>query len=156
MTVSLPTQAHFAHIKTPTRVEIDRGGLDNTPASASDRDQLRELSRPQQSRKLTPFRPHATTAVVGVNGAGKTTLLRRIADSSESVMLTQKPALPPLATVTFFCATPVSGAVALAVAVPAGQSKVTSTVVPAGASKLCSNTSQATGAPRGIPTWLRP
>lgn len=42
MTVSLPTQAHFAHIKTPTRVEIDRGGLDNTPASASDRDQLRE------------------------------------------------------------------------------------------------------------------
>ena len=32
-------------------------------------------------------------------------------------------------TVTFFCATPVSGAVALAVAVPAGQSKVTSTVV---------------------------
>ena len=65
-----------------------------------DIEKLRELSRPQQSRELTPFRPHATTAVVGVNGAGKTTLLRRIADSSDSVMLTQKPALPPLSTVT--------------------------------------------------------
>lgn len=65
-----------------------------------DIENLRELSRPPRSRELTPFRPHATTAVVGVNGAGKTTLLRRIADSSESVMLTQKPALPPLATVT--------------------------------------------------------
>lgn len=42
MTVSLPTYAQNAHIKTPTRVERDRGGLDNTPASASDRDLLRD------------------------------------------------------------------------------------------------------------------
>lgn len=39
--MSIPTQAHDAHIKTPTRVERDRGGLDNTPASATDRDLLR-------------------------------------------------------------------------------------------------------------------
>ena len=39
--MSLQTHAHNAHIKTPTRVEPDRGGLDNTPASASDRDLLR-------------------------------------------------------------------------------------------------------------------
>ena len=41
MAVSLQAYAHNAHIKTPSRVERDRGGLDNTPASASDRDQLR-------------------------------------------------------------------------------------------------------------------
>lgn len=40
--MSLQTHAQNAHIKTPTRVERDRGGLDNTPASASDRDLLRE------------------------------------------------------------------------------------------------------------------
>ena len=39
--MSLQTHAHSAHTKTPTRVEPDRGGLDNTPASASDRDLLR-------------------------------------------------------------------------------------------------------------------
>ena len=39
--MSLQTHAQNAHIKTPTRVECDRGGLDNTPASASDRDLLR-------------------------------------------------------------------------------------------------------------------
>jgi len=39
--MSLQTHAQNAHIKTPTRVERDRGGLDNTPASASDRDLLR-------------------------------------------------------------------------------------------------------------------
>lgn len=41
MTMSLQVGAHNAHIKTPTRVEPDRGRLDNTPASASDRDLLR-------------------------------------------------------------------------------------------------------------------
>ena len=41
MVMSLQTHAHSAHIETPTRVEPDRGGLDNTPASASDRDLLR-------------------------------------------------------------------------------------------------------------------
>lgn len=41
MAVSLQAYAQNAHIKTPSRVEPDRGGLDNTPASASDRDQLR-------------------------------------------------------------------------------------------------------------------
>lgn len=40
--MSLQAYAQNAHIKTPTRVEPDRGGLDNTPASASDRDLLRE------------------------------------------------------------------------------------------------------------------
>ena len=40
--MSLQAYAQNAHIKTPTRVERDRGGLDNTPASASDRDLLRE------------------------------------------------------------------------------------------------------------------
>ena len=40
--MSLQTHAQNAHTKTPTRVEPDRGGLDNTPASASDRDLLRE------------------------------------------------------------------------------------------------------------------
>lgn len=40
--MSLQTHAQNAHTKTPTRVERDRGGLDNTPASASDRDLLRE------------------------------------------------------------------------------------------------------------------
>ena len=40
--MSLQTHAQTAHTKTPTRVERDRGGLDNTPASASDRDLLRE------------------------------------------------------------------------------------------------------------------
>lgn len=39
--MSLRPDAQNAHIKTPTRVEPDRGGLDNTPASASDRDLLR-------------------------------------------------------------------------------------------------------------------
>ncbi len=39
--MSLQADAQNAHIKTPTRVEADRGGLDNTPASASDRDLLR-------------------------------------------------------------------------------------------------------------------
>lgn len=39
--MSLQTHAQNAHIKTPTRVERDRGGLDNTPVSASDRDLLR-------------------------------------------------------------------------------------------------------------------
>lgn len=39
--MSLQTHAQNAHTKTPTRVEPDRGGLDNTPASASDRDLLR-------------------------------------------------------------------------------------------------------------------
>lgn len=39
--MSLQAYAQNAHIKTPTRVEPDRGGLDNTPASASDRDLLR-------------------------------------------------------------------------------------------------------------------
>lgn len=39
--MSLQTHAQNAHIKTPNRVERDRGGLDNTPASASDRDLLR-------------------------------------------------------------------------------------------------------------------
>ena len=41
MAMSLQAYAQNAHIKTPTRVEPDRGGLDNTPASASDRDLLR-------------------------------------------------------------------------------------------------------------------
>ena len=41
MAMSLQADAQNAHIKTPTRVEADRGGLDNTPASASDRDLLR-------------------------------------------------------------------------------------------------------------------
>ena len=41
MAMSLQAYAHNTHIKTPTRVEPDRGGLDNTPASASDRDSLR-------------------------------------------------------------------------------------------------------------------
>ena len=40
--MSLQAYAQNAHTKTPTRVERDRGGLDNTPASASDRDLLRE------------------------------------------------------------------------------------------------------------------
>jgi len=40
--MSLQTHAQNAHIKTPTRVEPDRGGLDNTPSSASDRDFLRK------------------------------------------------------------------------------------------------------------------
>ena len=40
--MSLQTHAQNAHTKTPTRVERDRGGLDNTPASASDRDLLRD------------------------------------------------------------------------------------------------------------------
>lgn len=40
--MSLQAYAQNAHIKTPTRVERDRGGLDNTPASASDRDLLRD------------------------------------------------------------------------------------------------------------------
>ena len=40
--MSLQAYAQNAHIKTPTRVERDRGGLDNTPASASDRDLLRK------------------------------------------------------------------------------------------------------------------
>jgi hypothetical protein len=40
--MSLQTHAQNAHIKTPARVDRDRGGLDNTPASASDRDLLRE------------------------------------------------------------------------------------------------------------------
>ena len=39
--MSLQAYAHNAHIKTPTSVDGDRGGLDNTPASASDRDLLR-------------------------------------------------------------------------------------------------------------------
>lgn len=38
MAMSLQAYAQNAHIKTPTRVEPDRGGLDNTPASANDRD----------------------------------------------------------------------------------------------------------------------
>ena len=42
MAVSLQTHAQNAHIKTPSRVERDRGGLDNPPASASDRDLLRD------------------------------------------------------------------------------------------------------------------
>lgn len=42
MAMSLQAYAQNAHIKTPTRVEPDRGGLDNTPASASDRDLLRD------------------------------------------------------------------------------------------------------------------
>lgn len=42
MAMSLQAYAQNAHIKTPTRVERDRGGLDNTPASASDRDLLRD------------------------------------------------------------------------------------------------------------------
>lgn len=41
MAMSLQAYAQNAHIKTPTRVEPDRGGLDSTPASASDRDLLR-------------------------------------------------------------------------------------------------------------------
>nr|WP_246817379.1 replication initiation protein [Corynebacterium sp. HMSC071B10] len=41
MAMSLQAYAQNAHIKTPTRVEPDRGGLDNTPASANDRDLLR-------------------------------------------------------------------------------------------------------------------
>ena len=41
MAMSLQAYAHNAHIKTPTSVDGDRGGLDNTPASASDRDLLR-------------------------------------------------------------------------------------------------------------------
>ena len=41
MAMSLQAYAQNAHTKTPTRVEPDRGGLDNTPASASDRDLLR-------------------------------------------------------------------------------------------------------------------
>lgn len=41
MAMSLQVYAHNAHIKTPTSVDGDRGGLDNTPASASDRDLLR-------------------------------------------------------------------------------------------------------------------
>ena len=40
--MSLQAYAQNAHIKTPTRVERDRGGLDNTPVSASDRDFLRK------------------------------------------------------------------------------------------------------------------
>ena len=40
--MSLQAYAQNAHIKTPTRVERDRGGLDNTPASASDCDFLRK------------------------------------------------------------------------------------------------------------------
>ena len=40
--MSLQAYAQNAHTKTPTRVERDRGGLDNTPASASDRDLLRK------------------------------------------------------------------------------------------------------------------
>ena len=39
--MSLQAYAHNAHIKTQTSVDGDRGGLDNTPASASDRDLLR-------------------------------------------------------------------------------------------------------------------
>jgi len=39
--MSLQAYAHNAHIKTTTSVDGDRGGLDNTPASASDRDLLR-------------------------------------------------------------------------------------------------------------------
>ena len=42
MAMSLQAYAQNAHTKTPTRVEPDRGGLDNTPASASDRDLLRD------------------------------------------------------------------------------------------------------------------
>ncbi|MDU4730567.1 MAG: replication initiation protein [Corynebacterium sp.] len=41
MAMSLQADAQNTHIKTPTRVAPDRGGLDNTPASASDRDLLR-------------------------------------------------------------------------------------------------------------------
>ena len=41
MAMSLQAYAHNAHIKTPTSVDGDRGGLDNTPASAGDRDLLR-------------------------------------------------------------------------------------------------------------------
>lgn len=41
MAMSLQAYAHNAHIKTPTSIDGDRGGLDNTPASASDRDLLR-------------------------------------------------------------------------------------------------------------------
>ena len=39
--MSLQAYAHNAHIKTQTSVDGDRGGLDNTPAAASDRDLLR-------------------------------------------------------------------------------------------------------------------
>lgn len=39
--MSLQASAHNAHTETLTRVEPDRGGLDNVPASACDRDQLR-------------------------------------------------------------------------------------------------------------------
>ena len=35
MAMSLQAYAQNAHIKTPTRVEPDRGGLDNTPAEVS-------------------------------------------------------------------------------------------------------------------------
>ena len=37
----LQAYTHNAHIKTPTSIDGDRGGLDNTPASAGDRDLLR-------------------------------------------------------------------------------------------------------------------
>lgn len=39
--MSIPTQAHFAHIQSPSRVKRDRGGLDNTPVAVGDRDLLR-------------------------------------------------------------------------------------------------------------------
>lgn len=39
--MSLRAYAHNAHIKTQTGVDLDRGGLDNTPVSASGRDLLR-------------------------------------------------------------------------------------------------------------------
>ncbi|MDK4237223.1 replication initiation protein [Corynebacterium pseudodiphtheriticum] len=41
MPMSLRAYAHNAHIKTQTGVDLDRGGLDNTPVSASGRDLLR-------------------------------------------------------------------------------------------------------------------
>jgi len=41
MAMSLQAYAHNAHIKTQTSIDGDRGGLDNTPASDSDRDLLR-------------------------------------------------------------------------------------------------------------------
>ncbi len=41
MAMSLQAYTQNVHIQTPSRVERDRGGLDNTPASSLDRDMLR-------------------------------------------------------------------------------------------------------------------
>ena len=63
--MSLQTHAQNAHTKTPTRVERDRGGLDNTPASASDRDLLRDhLGRDVLHGSVTVSYTHLTLPTI--------------------------------------------------------------------------------------------